>query len=456
MPPTVLRILVVVTVAGMLAGCASSDESDGRQAQSTVSTTRTAPSSGPERSSEEDGSGGFFDALSAFLEDDTGTCADALDTDIGPARGSTLRSVVRDVERLRQLRFRMLPKPRYLTETQLARRLEAIVDKEYPAAAAEEEERLLIAIGALPDDADLKTLLSRSLAAEVAGFYDPRTGELVIAADSDPGLNAFERLILSHELEHALADQALRMPSYLRADHPPRGGEDRQSAGLSVVEGDATLTMEAYAVARLDFLDLLQMLGPALRSAGRAGDFPHHLEASSTFPYNAGESFVCELYKRGGWRAVDRAYVIPPTTSAQIMFPERYFARERAQDPRDPRSPGDGWRRLTPRAVGAADLMWLFEAPGDDTGAALSDPRERAAAWAGGEAHVWTRDRKTAVGIVLVERRGERDLCASMRAWLDALIDLRHRHGAVRCSGREVAVGIAPTTALARTIAARG
>ena len=140
------------------------------------------------------------------------------------------------------------------------------------------------------------------------------------------------------------------------------------------------------------------------------------------------------MFERGGWKAVDRAYRRLPTTSAQIMFPERYFGREGAVDVPDAQPPGPGWRLIDEQAFGAASLLWLFQAPGRDTDRELSNARDRAAAWAGGELRVYGRRSRTAARLTLVQRRGETGLCSSVRAWLEAA-ELR---GSVRCSGRLV------------------
>ncbi|MFN2470198.1 MAG: hypothetical protein ABR583_04270 [Gaiellaceae bacterium] len=380
--------------------------------------------------------GATVPALASCAADDeqVSRCVDTVAAGASKDGGSTARGVAREVERLRRLRFRSLPKPRYLQKAALARRIRAELNS-YPAAAAEADERALIALGALPRGTDLRALLRKALSSQVAGSYDPKKGELVVLSDAQASLNGVERLTLAHELEHALADQALEFPAYLEADRPPEGLEDAAAAGLALVEGDAMLITEAYAVEHLSARDVLSGLAPSLAAGEEFDKLPYYVQASSVFPYTEGLAFVCRVFARGGWKAVDRAYRKPPVSTAQILFPGRYLARERDVDPPDPPPPGRGWKRLDRTAVGAADLLWLFEAPGGKVTRALSGSRRRAAAWAGGEAYVWGRGPRTAVTLTLVQRRGARDLCASVRAWLRAA----DRRGAVvRCSGRIV------------------
>ncbi len=73
------------------------------------------------------------------------------------------------------------------------------------------------ALGLLDVDADLHSLFAGVLGEQVIGYYDPDTGRLVIREDVMAGLaGAFgpeqtqeARLVLVHELVHALQDQRL-------------------------------------------------------------------------------------------------------------------------------------------------------------------------------------------------------------------------------------------------------
>ena len=365
---------------------------------------------------------------------DVASCVDRIS-----ARGSgdadkTVAGIAREVERLRRLQFRTLPRPHYVQQKEMNRRMRAEFDRG-SGRALEAAERALKALGAIPQGTDLEKLARNALASQVAGYYDPRTKELVVLSDAEKKLNAFERVTLSHELEHALADQRLGLPGDPNAAAPPQGGEDADTAQGALVEGDATLLMEAFAAGNLTPGDALSVLG-SIGSAGVSGSLPHYLEASETFAYLDGEAFVCHLYRRGGWAAVDKGYLRPPTTTAQILFPARFDRREGPVAPPPVASPGTGWKRLYRSAIGAADLLWLFEAPGDRESKALANPRGRAAAWAGGHAVVWTRGLRSALTLALVERRGVRPrLCASMRAWAKAA---GKPSSAIICKGRIV------------------
>jgi hypothetical protein len=379
----------------------------------------------------------FVPLLGAACTEQTEEVSNCVDRIAARGSGAAPKSVdgiAREVERLRRLQFRRLPKPEYVRQAEMNRRIRAEFERT-PGRAIEASERALIALGAIPRGTDLKKLARDQLAGEVAGYYDPRTTKLVVLSDSGHRTDgAFERVTLSHELDHAVTDQRLGLPGDPKAAGPPEGGEDADTAESALVEGDATLLMAAFASANLSPSDALSVLGSV--SAAPSGSLPHYLEASEVFPYFEGESFVCHLYRHGGWKAVNAAYDRPPASTAQVLFPARYDRRERPMKPPPAASPGPGWQRFYHSAVGAADLLWLFEAPGDKESRALSQPRRRAAAWGGGDAVVWTKGPRTVLAMTLVERGEARPrLCGSMRAWAKAA---GKPASAVRCVGRIV------------------
>ena len=422
----------------------------------------------------EDGEGG---GLIGGLAADCGPALTDATEDGGPGffeRGGSaspdqqLREVAGVVERLRGLRFRDLPDPVYLGEAELERRVRDLSVAEVPPGALDADTRALVALGALPPGADLREIMLESVGDQVAGFYDPDTGELVVLRTGEGRLDAFTRTVLAHELDHALTDQVHGLPP-LDATPPP-GEEDRLLASTALVEGDATLLMQQYLVGNVSFVEQVQVLTAALTGEVDVAALPYHLQREVAFPYLEGMEFACSLHARGGWGAVDQAYRAVPTTSAQVLFPDRYLAREGAVDPRDPGAAGPSWRPTPTKSLGAAQLQWLFEAPGGDPERGLDDPLGRAASWAGGELRVWADGDRTALGVALVQRAGGRPLCASLASWYAAAFpdaraverregeelafDGARQDAVVRCAGTEVRLGIAPDLATARALAA--
>jgi hypothetical protein len=369
------------------------------------------------------------------------------------------------VERLRGLPRRGGLRTSVLSPDALERRLRREFTREYTPAEAELDRRALALLGAIPAGFDYREKIVGAAAADVVGVYDTEAERMLVSREGTGRLDPFELETLGHELVHALTDARLELPEGRESD----GWGDSHLAASSLVEGDATL-VEFRLIGVLEGEEALRDLlysGPATEIMA-APRLPHFLAASFVFPYLEGIGFVCTLYERGGWSAVNAAYDRPPTTSAEILFPERYVARETpARPPRIGALPGPWKRRAAVGGVfGAADLLWLFEAPGNRKSAALSDPLERAAAWGGGRFEFWTHGPRDAVAIALVDRTDGDALCESMLAWYDAAFPAARRSGTTRdtsfvasgqsasfvCRPGSVVVAIGPDRATTRRL----
>jgi hypothetical protein len=379
-----------------------------------------------------------------------------------------VRTIADQVERLRELEFTEPVEPEFVSPQESADLVQDLFLDEYTEAIGDVEERLLTTLGAIPAGTDLRSLRSDLLGQQVAGFYDPETGQLVVR-QADEDLSPADRVVLAHELDHALTDQALGLPV---PDDLRAGREDADLAGSSLAEGDATLLMQQFS-ASLPLDEQLQGFDPsalteAIQVQAEVADLPPYLQSELTFPYEDGMTFACDLYQEGGWAAVDRAYRDPPDSTLEILFPERYREGFAPVDPRDPELRLKAWRSTATVQMGAAPLLWLFQAPGGDPDAGLGDPRASVEAWAGGEVHLWTNGPDTAVAMLLAEQSGLDTLCADVGEWYGASFQddreagtadggLEATGGAqdavVACTPDEVRVGIAPDLRIARLLA---
>lgn len=387
--------------------------------------------------------------------------------DAGADPREQIAAIAKRDELLRGHRFRHDVDPVFQDGDALAEDLTNQLLRAYTRAEADRDKRILAALGAVPNDVNLRHVAAEGLGGDVLGYYVPKTKKLLVKRLGDGStLGPGEKFILSHELEHALADQALHLPKTSGA-RPSEA--DAIAARQALIEGDATITMLRYATTALTDEERLSLAtDPALTGSSLAGA-PYFVRKTFEFPYDAGAKFVCALFELGGWDAVDDAYDRPPTTTAQILFPERYRDREHAADPRNPGRPSRAWRRFPADSVGAADLLWLLQAPGGHTERALDDPLGRVAAWAGGEAHLYTKGPQTAVALDLVALPGSTGLCESIDAWyrvsipVDRLFKRRERErfalagksqaAVLHCEGRDIRLGIAPTLPVARKLA---
>jgi hypothetical protein len=374
---------------------------------------------------------------------------------------TVVATISEQVAELRELEFTGEVDVTFLDDDELAAELTTILDEALDPDDLADRTDVLVGLRAIPPDADLEQLSRELLETQVAGFYSPEDQRLVVRTPDGDDLRPIDRITLAHELEHALVDQAIGLP-----DLDDGTDADAALARLAVVEGDATLLMNLWT---LEHLSLREQLGMATSSDLTAQQaqleaFPHHLGRELVFPYTAGLDLICDRWLEGGWAAVDAAYDQPPTTTAGVLFPER--ADEPAADAPSLSTPPGGTERFQD-TFGAAPLAWLFEAPGGETAAALGEPMERAAAWAGGAVQLWDVAGAPVVGLTLTDRQaGDPALCSSVRDWYAAAAPETTRSGsgdevrfvggpssaALRCDGPEIRLAVAPNLSTAAAV----
>lgn len=384
--------------------------------------TETPTASDPATGGEGDEGGGLLDSLLGGDVQQLAQCmapSGASDTEPLPEDvGTAIDVIAEQVAADRELAFTSPVEPELLEPSAMRARVEEMTREDYDDRTATTDARLLAALGVLDADVDLQALTLELLGEQVAGFYDPDTGELTAIASD--GLDPVAQITLAHELDHALTDQAIGLPDL----DGPAGRGDERSAALAVVEGDASLLMQRWAARHLGLGELLSLGTGAVAPTDSLDAAPWLLQQDLVFPYTAGLAFVCEQFVDGGWGAVDALYEDLPRTTAQVLWPERYERGEVAVDVDAPHLPSDDWEPLREDQLGATDLLWLLQAPGDDRGQALDRPEERARAWAGGRLAVTGRDGDTAVGLVLAEHRDAPEpLCESVRTWYERSSD---------------------------------
>jgi hypothetical protein len=450
-------------------GSAPSAGTDEPRSPETETETETEGETGGERSPEAparpEPESGLEGALDGLLGSAAGVLGGLdprclLDGGVPPLTGSGVDGTVEEqvtqladlVQSDRGLRFVTPADPAFLPADEFDERVGAEVAASYDAASADLDARVLELLGAIPPRTDLKALQEDLLAGQVAGFYDPDTGEVVVrVADGTDSLPTTDQLTLAHELDHALTDQALGLP-----DTGEPGQSDANLARLALVEGDATLLMQRIALAEVGILDQLgESMSPEMAASQAELDaLPPYLRNELLFPYLAGLAYVCRLHVDGGWAAVDEAYEALPATTAEILFPGR---GGRPLDVADPPVPS-GWDEARRDTLGAAQLLWLFGAPGGSEAAAIGDLDRAVRAWAGGELLLATAGDRSAVGLSLLDRGGDGVLCEATGAWYEAAFDpqvaadagstvYRHddRVAVLTCGADTVRLGIAPT-----------
>jgi hypothetical protein len=181
----------------------------------------------------------------------------------------------------------------------------------------------LRAYGLAPADFAYRAFLIKLLTEQVAGYYDPKAQQFYLA---DWIELEGQKPVMAHELTHALQDQHFNLK---RFEKWPKGDSDAELAAHALIEGDATLAMTLYLAKHpMVALAFFRSLGTQENASEQFKRAPRALRESLVFPYEAGSNWATEVYRRGGWDMVSKAFTKLPQSSEQIMHPEKYFEYE--------------------------------------------------------------------------------------------------------------------------------
>jgi hypothetical protein len=314
-------------------------------------------------------------------------------------------AIERGLAKIRGLEF-LTPVPMEVKSTdELRRYLQAELNRQYSPEEIRGLQRVYERLGLLPASIDLGEALLKLYSAQIAGFYDPHAGKLFLVPSGVPSpgwmvtvlefllrRDLVNEMLLAHELTHALQDQHFG----LLAAAEDESNDDRALTLHAVLEGDATLAGFAYVFGGLperSLLDLVDRLGAVPQEIAAAlPDTPPVLRDSLVFQYSAGSRFVALAYLRGGWRAVDALLAHPPSSTEQILWPEKYYVRP--DTPTDVRLGGldeyrndAAWSTVEENTLGALTVRILLEGFVD---AARAD--HTASGWDGDRYIAYARD----------------------------------------------------------------
>jgi hypothetical protein len=242
-------------------------------------------------------------------------------------------------------------------------------------------------LGLVGPDFELERETTALLTEQIAGFYEPKT-QFFYLADWIPVDE--QRPVIAHELMHALADQHFDLK---RLEKWPEGDGDARLAAHALVEGEATALMIEYSLRERGLPSDLAAMPISLTDVLKAGvtepdpdhpvyaNAPEILKQTLQFPYVYGAGFVQSLVRNGAWRRVDACYRSLPTSTEQVMHPEKYLSGEAPvllSLPDVAPILGSGWRRVDQDVSGEFGYFLLLKAADSEKRAA-----EAAAGWAG-------------------------------------------------------------------------
>ena len=273
---------------------------------------------------------------------------------------------------------------RYLDKNRLKNYIAALWDAEYPPALSEKESEWLRLMGfveaaAEKKEIDVRKTRKRLIVENAGGLYNEKSKELLALARYRE-VDYINAMILVHELRHAIQDQNFNLSALLDS-RPPSDFDDRRLAILAALEGDATFLMvqcsglDAGILTSTPSADALMSFLPIARPSLLYRE-PAVIKHQLTMPYIHGLRFVSAVFNKKKWKGVNRIFLLPPTSSEQILHPEKYLKRENPVEVVIRYKP-EGYRPVHSGVIGEYYLNILLESKGEEF------PRDYALGWGG-------------------------------------------------------------------------
>lgn len=254
------------------------------------------------------------------------------------------------------------------TRQELQDETRADLEEDYPQADRDDDQLVLEAYGLIEPGQNLGDLYVDLLGEQIAGYYDPETNEMVVVASSDANeLSASDQVTFAHEVVHALQDQHFDLETYndLRLD----GSSDESLAVTALIEGDATLAQIDFILGDMRLArEFLEEIESEDISTEQLDNAPPIIAQTLLFPYDQGQVFTQFLFDEGGWELIDEAYANPPTTSEQILHPDKYVDGEEATAVETPDLEGilgADWRTIDEDTWGEYQISIILAVGGD-------------------------------------------------------------------------------------------
>jgi len=261
-----------------------------------------------------------------------------------------------------------------------------------PEDQREADQEVAKLLGLIPVDMDLLATMFEFLESQVGGFYDPAEEAFyVVDTFSEPGIL---RVILVHELTHALDDQMFGIDTIL--EPLLKTNTDAAVAFHAVVEGSGTTVMNQWIMPRLMKGEIS---AAELAKAGADGDFtgmPEYIWLPLMHSYLQGAAFLARTdsvmagaMAKPSAADIDRAFESPPRSTEQVLHPEKYWDEDSLDEPHsielDASALAEGWNLLREDTLGEVNMGLFTRAPSDrqEFSALPTFTTDAAAGWGG-------------------------------------------------------------------------
>jgi|SRR5579859_110100 len=280
------------------------------------------------------------------------------------------------------------------------------------------------AFGLLPPGFDLDSFMIDLLTEQIAGLYDPKAHEFYVA-DWIPIDD--QRMVMAHELTHALEDQHFQIEDWVKAARP---NDDGELARESVLEGSAMAAMVEYllqgsgrSLQDLPDIDPAMLVGdmtdtPLLKKA------PPFLKDVLIFPYLGGLTFSAAILKPTGWEGLSAIFAKPPVSTQQILHPELYTSGKVPSPvalPSLEKPLGTDWAKLEENAMGEfgwKEVLQQF----------LGEPRAKtlSAAWDGDRYAVYEQKQSKRLLLITRERLASQEQAGRFFGQYSEALEKKH------------------------------
>ena len=251
--------------------------------------------------------------------------------------------VAKDVETLRGWKFKAPVKKALVTDKEARAWMEKQVDQQLPREKSDRGQAMLRMVGLVPPDCDVRKTLLDLLQGQVEGFYDPDTQTLsLVQRDGAKRIAFVERIMLAHELTHALDDQCADLAGFVKKY--VAGDVDATLAADSVIEGSATFLVMRYVTTvqlagGLDMEGLQQFFKDEAARTKTLLSAPRYFTAMLA-TYMCGMNFLARgdmMGRVAGEKDVGdevlAAFKNPPRSTTQVLHPEKYWDASAREEP---------------------------------------------------------------------------------------------------------------------------
>lgn len=310
----------------------------------------------------------------------------------------TTNEVLKKVSNLRKLEIKQPVKSGLKTKEEIGKHVLRDINESNTPEEFEASRKLLLKLGLIQKDFNLRDYLVKLLMEQVAGFYDPKTEEFFLAAWLEL---ADQKTVMAHELVHSLQDQHFDLK---RFNKWPDGDSDAELAAHALIEGDATFVMIQYIFDQQGLSFDLNRFGSLtqfmLSTSNTTNEkeypvlarAPAVLRESLQFPYVYGIGFVQEVLKNRSLQSVNDIYRNLPASTEQILHPEKFLNGDlpvKIEMPDLNDAMGKDWKKIDTDIQGEFGLQIMLAEFTNN-----SASRKAAEGW-GGDQYALYENRKT-------------------------------------------------------------